>query len=194
MLCARRHCHAETGKSLPQTVATKLEAQNGLNVIVFCSIVPSAKHETQPQTIIPPPPKLTVSCYAYGQITLFWHPPNPDSSIRLPDGEARFIIPVNAFPLLQSPMAASFTPLQLMLGILQCNLRLVCGCSAMETHFMKLPMNCSCADVASRGSLELRSQCCNRGQTMFILYVLQHSAVPFCGIESLLLIEVSTLQ
>ena len=29
-LCARGHCHAETGKGLPQTVATKLEAQNCL--------------------------------------------------------------------------------------------------------------------------------------------------------------------
>ncbi|KAK6307892.1 hypothetical protein J4Q44_G00211630 [Coregonus suidteri] len=27
-LCAQGHCHAETGKGLPQTVATKLEAQN----------------------------------------------------------------------------------------------------------------------------------------------------------------------
>jgi hypothetical protein len=30
--------------------------------------------------------------------------------------------------------------------------RLVCGCSAMETHFMKLLTNSYCADVASRGS------------------------------------------
>jgi hypothetical protein len=29
-LCARRHCHVETAKGLPQTVATKLEAQNCL--------------------------------------------------------------------------------------------------------------------------------------------------------------------
>ena len=27
---------------------------------------------------------------------------------------------------------------------------------------------------------ELRSECCNRGQTIFTRYVLQHSAVPFC--------------
>jgi hypothetical protein len=46
------------------------------------------------------------------------------------------------------------------------DLRLVCGCLAMETHFMKLPTNRSCADVASRGSLELGSECCNRGQNM----------------------------
>ena len=33
--------------------------------------------------------------------------------------------------------------------------KLVCGCSAMETHFMKLPTNSYCVDVASRGSSEL---------------------------------------
>ena len=42
---------------------------------------------------------------------------------------------------LQSPMAARFTPLQSTLGIVHGDLRLVCGCSAMETHFMNLPMN-----------------------------------------------------
>ena len=44
--------------------------------------------------------------------------------------------------------------------------RFLCGCSAMESHFMKLPMNSYCADFASRGSLELGSECYNRGQTM----------------------------
>jgi hypothetical protein len=38
-----------------------------------------------------------------------------------------------------SPMAVSFTPLQPTLGIVHDDLRLVCGCSAMETHVMKLP-------------------------------------------------------
>jgi hypothetical protein len=86
-----------------------------------------------------------------------WHPPNPDSSVVLPDGEAWLITPENAFTLFQSPMAASFTPLQLTLGIAHEDLRLVCGCSAMKTHFMKLPTNSSYADIASRGSLELGS-------------------------------------
>jgi hypothetical protein len=58
--------------------------------------------------------------------------------------------------------------LQLTLGIAHGDLRLVCGCSAMETHFMKLPTNSYCADVASRGSLELGSECYNLGQTIFI--------------------------
>jgi hypothetical protein len=52
------------------------------------------------------------------------------------------------FLLLQSPMAVSFTPLQPTLGIVHGDIRLVCGCSAMETHFMKLPINSSCADVS----------------------------------------------
>ena len=74
-------------------------------------------------------------------------------------------------------MAASFTPLQPTLGIEHCDLRLVCSCLAMETHIMKHPMNSYRSDVAFRGSLELGSECCNRGQTIF--YMLQHSVVPF---------------
>jgi hypothetical protein len=61
-----------------------------------------------------------------------------------------------------------------------CDLRLVCGCSAMETHFIKVSTNSYCADGASRVRLELCSECCNWGQTVFMRYVLQHSAVPFC--------------
>jgi hypothetical protein len=113
--------------------------------------------------------------YALGQVAFSWHLPNSDSSIRLPDGEAWFITPENAFPLLQSPMAVSFTPLQPTLGIAQG----VFGCSAMETHFLKLPINSSCADVASRGSLELGRECCNRGQTIFTH---QSRSVSLCGL------------
>jgi hypothetical protein len=47
----------------------------------------------------------------------------------------------------------------------------------MESHFMKLPTNSSCSDVASRGSLELGSECCKWLQT---ICALQHAAVPFC--------------
>ena len=89
--------------------------------------------------------------YAFGQVAIPWHLPNSDSSVRLPHGEAWFITPENAFPLLESPIAANFTPLQPMLGITHGDLRLVCGCSAMETHFVKLPTNFSlpfCAHVA----------------------------------------------
>ena len=78
----------------------------------------------------------------------------------------------NAFPLLQSPLVESFTPLQLMLGIAHRKFRLVCGCSVMETNLMKLQMSSSCTEFASRGSSELGSECCNRGQTIFTRYAL----------------------
>ena len=71
-----------------------------------------------------------------------------------------FITPENVFPLLQSPIVVSFTPLQQTLGIAHGDLRLVCGYSSMETHFMNLPMNRYCVDLASRGSLELGTECC----------------------------------
>ena len=58
-------------------------------------------------------------------------------------------------------MAVSFTPLQLMLDIANGDLRLVRGCSAMETLFIKLSTHSVYADVASRISLELGSECCN---------------------------------
>ena len=64
--------------------------------------------------------------YALGQVAFSWQPPTPDSSVGLPDGEAGFITLENAFPLLQSPMAVSFSPLQPMLGIMHGDLRLVC--------------------------------------------------------------------
>ena len=86
-------------------------------------------------------------------------------------------------------MAVSFTPLQLTLDIAHCNLRLVCGYSVMETHFTKLPTASYCVDVASRGSLELGSECCNQGQTIiyFLACVAYHIAA-----EPLLLLGVST--
>jgi len=51
---------------------------------------------------------------------------------------------------------------------------------AMETHFMKLSMNSACADIASRVSFVLGSECCNWRQTIFPRYVLKHPAVPYC--------------
>jgi hypothetical protein len=69
---------------------------------------PSPNHEKQPHKKQPQFLHQTYSWhYAFGQVALYWHLPNPDSSVGLPDGEAWFITPENAFPLL-----ASFTPLQ----------------------------------------------------------------------------------
>ncbi|KAK6297583.1 hypothetical protein J4Q44_G00321660 [Coregonus suidteri] len=74
-LCARGHCDAETGKGLPQTVATKLEAQNHLEYLYAVAFRfpftgtkgPSPNQEKQPQTIIPPPPNFTVGTMHWGR-------------------------------------------------------------------------------------------------------------------------------
>jgi hypothetical protein len=58
-------------------------------------------------------------------------------SVLLASDKPRFITPENAFPVLQSPMAASFTPLQPTLGI--ANGDLVCGCSGHGNPFHEAP-------------------------------------------------------
>ena len=48
---------------------------------------------------------------------------------------------------------------------------------------MKLSTNSLCADVASRGSLKLSSECCNRGQTILSSSALGGPrSVSFCGL------------
>ena len=54
---------------------------------------PSPAPEKQPHTIIPLHQTLHL-------VPFSWKPPNPDSSIRLPDGRERFITPEKASPLL----------------------------------------------------------------------------------------------
>ena len=90
----------------------------------------------------------------------------------------------------------SFTPLQLTLGSEHGDLRLVCGCSAMETHFMRLSANSYCAGVASRGSLELgsgglqpRTDDSAHGGPVLCVCVVYHFVA-----EPLLLLDVSTSQ
>jgi len=61
---------------------------------------PSPAPEKQPYPIIPASTKLYTWHSADGQVPFPWQPPNPDSSIRLPDGEAWFVAPENASPLL----------------------------------------------------------------------------------------------
>ena len=68
---------------------------------------PKPNNEKQNQTAISPPPNSKVGL-----------------CIRRPDGEGGFISLENAFPLLQSPMVGSFTPLQPTLGITHGDLRL----------------------------------------------------------------------
>jgi hypothetical protein len=82
------------------------------------------------------------------------------------------------------PMAASFTPLQPTLGIAHGDLRLLCGCSAVETHFMKILTNSYCVDVAPRGSLELGNECCNWGRFLRATHfgTRQSRSVSLCGL------------
>ena len=115
---------------------------------------PRPNYEKLPQSTIPPPPNFSWH-YEVGQVAVSWHPPNPYLFFGLHHS-------IERFPLLQTPEAASFTPFQPTLGIVTLGL---CT-AAWQTHFMKLPMNSYCANVASRGSLELRSECCNLGQTI----------------------------
>ena len=71
---------------------------------------PSLNHEKQPQTIIPHPPNFTVGTMHWGR----YHSPGIcQTQICLSDCQMvkRDSSPENAFSLLQSPMAASFTPL-----------------------------------------------------------------------------------
>ncbi|GFU07928.1 transposable element Tcb2 transposase [Trichonephila clavipes] len=68
--------------------------------------------------------------------TFAGHPPNPDTSIPLPDYEARFITPKNSFPHVHSPMTVSSTPLQLMLRILWRDVWLVSGCTTMSSELL----------------------------------------------------------
>jgi hypothetical protein len=70
-------------------------------------------------------------------------------------------------------MTVSFTLLQVTLGIAHGEIRHLCSCLAMETHYMKLLTNRYCADVAYGGSLELCSECCNHSVSL--------CGLPLCG-------------
>ena len=113
------HCHAETGKVLPQTVVTNLETKKSSRMSLYAVALRSPSTGTkgpEPWKTAPdhysPSTKLYSWHYALGQIAFSWHLPNPDLSVGLPDCDAWFITPENAFPLLQSPMAMSFRPFQ----------------------------------------------------------------------------------
>jgi hypothetical protein len=55
--------------------------------------------------------------------------------------------------------------------------------TVIQTHFMNLTMNSYCADVAFRVSLELVSECCNRGQIIFTYFNTPGCcSVSLCGL------------
>jgi hypothetical protein len=50
---------------------------------------------------------------------------------------------------------------------------------------MKHPTNSYCVDVASRGSLEFSSECCNQGQLIFTCDASQQSRSVACNTSQL---------
>lgn len=92
--------------------------------------------------------------YAMCQAVLTCNQLKPDLSIRMLGGEPCFNNPKNKFPLLLSPVASCFKPLQQTPGIVHGEVR----CLAMETHFMRLLTHSSYTDFAMRCSLELCSK------------------------------------
>ena len=75
-LSAWGYFHAETGKGLPQNIATKLEDQNCLEMSLYAVALrfpftgtkgSSPTHGKQPQTIIPPPLNYTIGTMNCGR-------------------------------------------------------------------------------------------------------------------------------
>jgi hypothetical protein len=95
---------------------------------------PSPNHEKQPQTIIYPLSNFTVGTMHWGK---YCSPGIRQTQISSSDCQ----------------MVKLDSSLQRKRVIANGDIRLVCGCSVMETHFMKLPTNSYCANIASRGSL-----------------------------------------
>ena len=164
------YCHDETRKDLPQivtkVVSTVLSRMSSYAVALRFPFTgskgPSPNHGKQPQTIFPPLNFKIGTMHLAGSV----HPAS---------AKPRFICRTatlrNAFPLLQSPMASSFTPLQLTLGFAHIDLRLVCsstisGSSGWTVLVLTL----------------LPETVWNIVKVATDLYALQHSVVPFCDL------------
>jgi hypothetical protein len=65
-----------------------------------------------------------------------------------------------------------FTPLQPTLGIAHGDLRLVCGCSAMESYFMKFLL----AEAVWNSVVSVATE----DRQIYTHYAFRHSVVPFC--------------
>jgi hypothetical protein len=135
-LCAQGNCHAKTGHGLFQTVATKLEVQNRQECCsVKISLARTMKNSPRPLSPFHQTLHLAL-CIGAGSILLAstknQSSPSDCQMVKRDSSLQKM------FPLLQSPMTVSFTPLPLRLGIARGDLRLVCVCSTMETYFMKL--------------------------------------------------------
>ena len=138
----------------------------------------SSNHEKQPQTIIPPPPYFTVGTMHSGR----WRFP----CIR------QTHICLSDFQMVKCDSSLQRTRFHRS----RVQWRLAWHHSCLALHMVILGFcaatlpwkpiswrsrpNSYCADIASRGSLELCSEFCNQGQTIFTRYRLQHSLVLFC--------------
>ena len=102
---------------------------------------PSPAPESQPHTVIQPPPNFTLGTM---QSDKYRSPGNRQIWTRPSDGEARFITPENASAL-ESSGGLLYTTAS---DALRCTCWCMfgCSCSAMETHSMKLSTDCSWAN------------------------------------------------
>ena len=105
----------------------------------------------------------------------------PDTNFIYSMGEIQtFVRSGQASPLLQSPVAVCFTPLQLTLCIALGDVRLGCSCSAMETQSMKLSTHCSWANLKATQSLEVCSYWLCRKLATSAHCAPQHALTPLC--------------
>ena len=124
-LCKQGHCHAETRKGSPQTAAKVRNTESSLYAVelrfpvtgninttaynddsVFLTLWQQFGEGPFPWKTSPDHYSSTTKLYSWhyalAQVAFTWHPPNPYSSVGLPDGEAWFLTPENTFPLLQA--------------------------------------------------------------------------------------------
>ena len=135
-LCVRGHCHPETGKG-----CHKIGSTESSRMLLYAVALRFPFTETKGQS----PNHYSSSTkryswdYALGKVAFSWHPPNPDLSVKLLDCEAWFITLENTFSLLGVQWRRSLHHCSWCFALHMVIVRLVCGCSDMDTHFMKLP-------------------------------------------------------
>ena len=116
---------------------------------------PSPNHEKQSQTIIPHPPNFTVSTMHWGRQR---SPGIRQTQIRPLDCQ---MVKLDSSPQRMHFIESNggelyITPTNNWHCTWSYDLRLVYGCSAIETHSMKLHTNSSCADVDCCGQFGTR--------------------------------------
>ena len=140
---------------------------------------PSLKHEKQPQIIIPLPATFTVVSMRGGR--------QRSSGIRQTQIGPADCQMVKRDSLLQRTCSTAPESNDSKLYTTQADAWHCTwfskACVRLLGHgnpFMKLLTKCSCADADSRVRLEVCSERCNRGQTIFTRFAHQHLVVQFC--------------